>query len=121
MTKMGKLLLKMLENPEHWERYAYGARQGTILLLHKPSQWVFEFTDEDHTDVPQYPCLSSADRKVIYPVGRNVWENLPREPFGVGNNTYRVSKERKQVNQDHVFKQVMAGIMQVGASGSPNE
>lgn len=119
MTKMGELLLEFLKKPEDWSLYSYPDRTsiGSKLLTHKPSKWVFEFTDEEHTDVPQYPCLSAEDKKILFPLGVAIYESL-KIPFGHrdGSHSYFVSKIEKEKNQDHVFSSIMRIIMHVGPS-----
>lgn len=107
LSKLGKLVEKMLEQEDSWALYkgAVGAH-----LKHTPSSWVIRVEPGSLFDFPNFPSLSPTDQEHLYPLAKEVWDKKMGDRNKVDTAAQRNIRYN---NRKHIYSSIMRSVLGV--------
>lgn len=105
LTKLGRLLDKMLDNPESWT--LYGTQD---VIRHSASGWFLKVTLEHELEFPNWPALTNEDKAALYPKAVAVKKHLGTKKTTDG---YNKDRNRRYRNRRHIYNSIIRSVMGV--------
>lgn len=103
LTKLGKLVDKMLDNSEGWTLYP-----PQDMLRHSTSGWFLKVTVECDLDFPNFPALTKVDKAALYPKARALKERLQTERT---YEAYAADRNKRYRNRKHIYNNIMRSVL----------
>ncbi len=104
LTKLGKLVDKMLDNPDAWELHDI-AKDG---LKHKASRWYMRVSNEQDLEFPPYKAFSVADKKHLFPKAKALLQDIKGKE---AKEAVKLERNIRYHNRKLIYNTMMKSIM----------